>query len=260
MNEERRESVRAAETTLMVLETIAFSEEELGVTQIAGRLSLSKGAVFRHLQGLMERGFVVQNPQTSRYRLGVRASLIGSMAPPASDLAGAAEPVMREVRDRTAITAVLTTPTATGALVLATVIGFRTIEIGVRKGSELPFHASAQGKVMLAFGPPDLMERSMRLGLPALTPHSITDPDRLRANVEEIRQAGHSTAPQEALLGINTIAAPVFDCHDALVGAVALCGSIQHVTSDPTLVTEVINMGIRVSRSLGHGINVSQAG
>src|SRR5690606_37453275 len=122
----------------------------------------------------MERGFVVQNPQTSRYRLGVKASLIGSMAPPASDLAAADEPAMRDVRDRTAITAVLTTPTATGALVLATVIGYRTIEIGVPKGSELPFHASAQGKAMLAFGPPSLMERTLRLGLPPLTPQTIT--------------------------------------------------------------------------------------
>lgn len=249
--------MRAAETTLLVLETIAFSEEELGVTQIAARLSLSKGAVFRHLQGLMERGFVVQDPQTSRYRLGVKASLIGSMAPPASDLAGAADPVMREVRDRTAITAVLTTPTATGALVLATVIGYRTIEIGVRKGSELPFHASAQGKAMLAFGPPSLMERTLRLGLSPLTPQTVTDPDRLRAEVERIRQQGYSTAPEEALLGINTIAAPIFDAHDALVGAVALCGSIQHVTADPELVEEVRNMGLRVSRSLGHGINAS---
>src|SRR5690606_14849990 len=145
----------------------------------------------------------------------------------------AAEGPMRDIRDRTAITTVLSAPTTSGALVLNTVIGYRTIEIGVRKGSELPFHASAQGKVMLAFGPPALMERTLRLGLPPLTPHTITDADRLAAEIETIRASGVSLAPEEALLGINTLAAPVFDRDRKLVGAVALCGSIQYLPARP---------------------------
>ena len=54
------QAVRAAETTLRVLEVVAFSEEELGVTQIADRLGLTKGAVFRHLHGLVERGYLIR--------------------------------------------------------------------------------------------------------------------------------------------------------------------------------------------------------
>ncbi|WP_173932446.1 IclR family transcriptional regulator [Chelativorans sp. Marseille-P2723] len=254
MNSHRKDIVRAAETTLAVLEVVAFSEEELGVTQIAQRLSLSKGAVFRHLQGLVDRGFVAQDPITSRYRLGVKASLIGRIAPPANDLASAAEGPMRDTRDRTAITTVLSAPTVSGALVLATIIGYRTIEIGVRKGSELPFHASAQGKVMLAFGPPTLMERTLRLGLPALTPHTITDPDQLVTEVAAISKRGFATAPEEALLGINTIAAPVFDRSGQLVGAAALCGSIQYVPADhdEELAGLAQEMAARISRTLGY--------
>lgn len=254
MESNRKDIVRAAETTLAVLEVIAFAEEELGVTQIAQRLSLSKGAVFRHLLGLVERGFVAQDPHTSRYRLGVKASLIGRIAPPANDLAAAAEGPMREVRDRTAITTVLSAPTVSGALVLSTIIGYRTIEIGVRKGSELPFHASAQGKVMLAFGPPALMERTLRLGLPALTPHTIAEPAKLAAEVDAIRRHGVATAPEEALLGINTLAAPIFDRDGLLVGAAALCGSIQYLPGEPgeELFDIVREMARRISRTLGH--------
>lgn len=253
MDNQRKDTVRSAETTLAVLETIAFAGEDLGVTELAQRLSLSKGAIFRHLKGLVDRGFVAQDPQTARYRLGVKAALIGRIAPPENDLVGAAEGPMRDVRDRTAITTVLSAPTTTGALVLNTVIGYRTIEIGVRKGSELPFHASAQGKVMLAFGPPALMERTLRLGLPPLTPHTITDADRLAAEIETIRASGVSLAPEEALLGINTLAAPVFDRDRKLVGAVALCGSIQYLPARPDegLSAMVREMAQRISRTLG---------
>src|SRR5690606_522313 len=255
MDAQRKDIVRSADTTLAVLEAIAFAEEALGVTQIAQRLSLSKGAIFRHLQSLVDRGVVAQDPQTSRYRLGVKASLIGRLAPPENDLIAAAEGPMRDIRDRTAITTVLSAPTTSGALVLNTVIGYRTIEIGVRKGSELPFHASAQGKVMLAFGPPALMERTLRLGLPPLTPHTITDPDRLVSEVNLIRENGVATAPEEALLGINTLAAPVFDRDSRLAGAVALCGSIQYLPANPDdgLFAMVREMASRISRTLGYG-------
>jgi DNA-binding IclR family transcriptional regulator len=59
-------SVQSGDTTLVVLETVAFAEDELGVTQIAGRLGLTKSAIYRHLQGLVDRGYLVQHPVTSR--------------------------------------------------------------------------------------------------------------------------------------------------------------------------------------------------
>lgn len=181
------QTVRGVETTLWALEADAFEEEELGVTQIADRIGLTKGAVIRHLYGLVERGYLLQNQMTSRYRLGVKAYLIGRLAPRANDLAVSAEGPMRELSEQSGITTVLTTPTARGPLVLNAVLASRTIEIGVRTGSELSFHASAQGKVMLAFGPASLLERTLKAKLPALTPRTITDPKELRAAIAQIQ-------------------------------------------------------------------------
>lgn len=254
--EQGEQGVRAAQTTLLVLETVAFAEEPLGVTQIASRVGLSKGAVFRHLQGLVWRGYIAQDSVSARYHLGVKASLIGRLAPPLNDLAGAAEGPMREFRDATSITTVLTTPTATGALVLATSIAANKIEIGVRCGSELSFHCSAQGKVMLAYGPSPLLPRILREELAALTPRTITDPAKLRAEVETVRARGYAVAPEEALLGINALAAPVFGMHDEFIAVVALCGSIQYLPQEPPqdLVDAAKEMAQAVSRNLGHGI------
>lgn len=249
------QAVRAAETTLRVLETVAFAEEELGVTQIADRLGLTKGAVFRHLHGLVERGYLTQNPTTSRYRLGVKAYLIGRLAPRANDLASAAEGPMRKLSEQSGITTVLTTPTTHGCLVLNTILASRTIEIGVRPGSELSFHAAAQGKIMLAFGPAPLFERTLRSKLSRQTPHTITSAGKLRAEIAKVQAQGYAVAPEEALLGINALAAPVFNMRDELVAAAALVGSIQYIPRDPdrSMIDSVRQMAQDISRNLGHG-------
>ncbi|HEU5019328.1 MAG TPA: IclR family transcriptional regulator [Pseudolabrys sp.] len=249
-------AVRAAETTLRVLETVAFSEEELGVTQIAARLGLTKGAVFRHLHGLVERGYLLQNPTTSHYRLGVKAYLIGRLAPRANDLAGSAEGPMRKLSEQTGITTVLTTPTAHGCLVLNTILASRTIEIGVRPGSELSFHAAAQGKIILAFGPGPLLDRALKGRLPSLTPHTITDAGKLRTEIAKVREQGYAIAPEESLLGIAALAAPVFNMRDELVAAVALVGSIQYIPRKPSrsMIDGVKRMAQDISRNLGYGL------
>jgi DNA-binding IclR family transcriptional regulator len=249
------QAVRAAETTLRVLEVVAFSEEELGVTQIADRLGLTKGAVFRHLHGLVERGYLIQNPTTAHYRLGVKAYLIGRLAPRANDLAGSAEGPMRKLSEQSGITTVLTTATAHGGLVLNTILASRTIEIGVRPGSELSFHASAQGKIMLAFGPAPLLDRTLKTKLELLTPHTIVDTAKLSAEIAKVRKNGYAVAPEEALLGINALSAPVFSMHDEFVAAVALVGSIQHIPRNPStaMLESVKQMAQDISRNLGHG-------
>src|SRR4051812_30222369 len=91
--------VRSVLLALDVLEAVAFSGEELGVTQLAERLGMTKGSVHRHLITLVERGYLVQNSATTRYALGPKSRLLARLAPDA-DLVLLAEGPMRELRDR----------------------------------------------------------------------------------------------------------------------------------------------------------------
>jgi DNA-binding IclR family transcriptional regulator len=242
--------VRAAETALRVLETVAWAGEPVGVTQIAAALGGTKSAIFRHLLTLTERGYLVQDRDTSRYRLGSRAFLIAHLAPPAWDLARVLEPPMREARDATGLAVVLSTPTPAGALVIATLHGTMPIEIGVRPGSELPCHASAQGKVFAAFdlaAPPPAK-------LPRFTAHTITRPAAVAQELARVRRDGWAVAPEEAVLGVNALAMPVRDHADAVVASVALVGSIQHIpaTPDAALRATIRKLAAQSSRLLGN--------
>src|SRR5262245_4994769 len=108
--EGREPGVRAAETTLRILETVAFSRDPLGVTQIAKQLNLSKAGVFRYLQSLIEHGFVVQSRDTLRYRLGPKAYAVSHQAPVGSDLIEASDDPIRELSKKTGLSIVLGVP------------------------------------------------------------------------------------------------------------------------------------------------------
>lgn len=246
--------VRSVQLAIDVLEAVAFSDEELGVTQLADRLNVTKGSVHRHLHTLVDRGYLSQNPATSRYRIGPRSRLLTRHAPD-TDLVQLAEGPMRALRDALGHTVVLSEMTPRGALVVAKLSGISPIEIGVRSGSELSFHASAQGKVMLAFAPKPFQARVLARKLEVFTDKTVTAAARIEKDLIEIAKRGFAAAPEEAMLGINAVAAPVFDGQDACVASVAIVGSIQFLPGKPKPAdtSAVIEASQQISRRLGHG-------
>src|SRR5436190_19794307 len=99
MSENRDDNgIQSVKTALDILESIATSSEEMGVTQIAERVHLPNGSVYRHLQTLVDRGYLSQSSGTTCYRLGSKNRLLSRLSPEL-DLVQAADGSMREVRD-----------------------------------------------------------------------------------------------------------------------------------------------------------------
>jgi len=246
-------SVKSVQVTLDVLEAVAFSDDEVGVTELAGRLGLTKGTIFRHLKTLVDRGYLAQNPATSRYRLGIKSHLLGRMAGAAIDLLAASEQAMKTLRNATGQSVVLSAVEPRAVRVVSTLIGKSSIEIGVRPGSELQFHATAQGKIALAFSRRSLLAKLEKQSLARFTDHTITSVSALRREIERVRSQGWATAPEQTMLGINAVAAPVFDSRSGCVGALAIVGSVQFLRHQPDAaqISAVKNSAALVSRNLG---------
>lgn len=245
-------TVRSVQLAIDVLETVSFADEEMGVTQIAERLNVTKGSVFRHLHTLVDRGYLAQNPATSRYTIGPKSRLLARLAPD-TDLVKLAEGPMRELRDTLGHTVVLSEMTPRGALVLTKLNSTAPIEIGVRPGSELSFHASAQGKVMLAFAPRPFQARILSRQFEAFTEKTITSVERLETSLIDIAKQGYASAPGESMLGLNAVAVPIFDSHDACIAALAIVGSIQFLPDKPkrSEIDALIRASQQISRKLG---------
>lgn len=259
MTDPASSGVRSVQLAIDVLEAVAFADGELGVTQIAERLSMTKGSVHRHLQTLVERGYLAQNSSTSRYAIGPKSRLLARHAPDA-DLVHLAEGPMRQLRDALDQPIVLSEMTPRGALVLHKLAGTSPIEIGVRSGSELTFHASAQGKVMLAFAPPPFRERVLSRPLQRFTDKTIVSPRKLEHELQEVVRLGYASSPEEVAPGLNALAAPIFDAEGNCIAAVALVGSIQFLPEKPrpSDVAQLIDTARQISRKLGHGGSADQ--
>lgn len=253
--------VRSVQLAFDVLEAVAAEQDEIGVSELANRLATTKGTVFRHLQTLAERGYVSQNPSSTRYKLGVRAHLLGQAAAGRIDLLAASEAPARALREETGITVVVSAVSVRGVTVMTTLLGKSPLEIGVRPGSELTLHATAQGKAAAAFAHPSLMPAIRRRGLTRETDHTIQDFDALAAELARCVARGYATAPEEETLGINALAAPILGQDGHALGTIAIVGSIQHIPRDPATeqIDAVLRAAAKVSWELGYAGRIPPA-
>lgn len=255
MDSERdRGGIQAVHLTFDILEELMAAQQELGVSEITHRLGSSKGTIFRHLQTLVERGYLSQNPNTSRYRLGMRSLLLGEAARGSMDLLALGTEALGRLQAATRQTAVLSRIVGRTVTVLNTVTGPGALEIGVKPGSDLPLHASAQGKVALAFSRRGLLSALRRQPLAAMTDRTVTDPAVLEQEIATIRAQGWASACEEMMLGINGVAVPVFDETGDCIASLALVGSIQFIPARPgaALIDALRESGSRMSAALGY--------
>ncbi|WP_171909685.1 IclR family transcriptional regulator [Rhodobacter sp. 24-YEA-8] len=238
------------------MEALAGADAALGVSDLARMLDMPKARVHRHLSGLREHGYVVQTGRNNRYTTGWRLHLLGQQLVRKFDIMEIARPVMEELRDQVGQTVVISTFNENEVVVIDVVSGRSLLEIGLRPGTRFALNTVAQGKIALAFGPQDLRDRLFGAALTASTSHTITDPDRLRAEIDLTRNRGWADAPEEIFSGINAIAAPVLRNDRTLFGALALVGSIDFIpkTPDPRIIRLLQDSAEQISAGLGYRI------
>lgn len=223
------ELIQSVVMTGQIIEALAAAGEPMRLTALANQLGEPKAKMHRHLSTLKHLGFVDQDPKTETYRLGLKLVHIGQAATDQFDLRRLSEPYMTRLRDLTQQTIVLSTPANGDAIIGAVVDSPSMVSISVRLGYRLPAHASAQGRLTLAFSPAAMQQRVLSRKLQSFTPRTLTDPAKLRARLAQVRTQLYDVAMDETLLGISAVAAPILNYDNEIVGAIAIVGTTQYV-------------------------------
>lgn len=246
--------IQAVALALRLVSHLARQTEPVGVTAIAEALGTTKSRIHRHLQTLVQLGYAQQEPLNERYQVGPALINVGIVISENYDLVGRARAALRELRETLGCSAVLSRVEPDGIRVLLTISGKSPIEIGVKPGSLLPLHATAQGKVALAFGDPLVRERILDSELETLTPHTLTTARALVADLAKAKRQGWATAPNEVLIGLNALAVPIFDGRGVLAGTISIVDSIQHIEAEPSpeQIRHTLAAAAKVSASLGY--------
>src|SRR5215213_9428088 len=220
--------IQSVVMTGQILEALAAAGQPMRLTALANHLGEPKARMHRHLSTLKYLGFVEQDAQTDFYRLGLKLAHVGQAAMEQFELRRLAEPYAIKLRDLTGQTIVLSIPANGDAIVSAAWEFPNPVMISIKLGYRLPAHASAQGRLTLAFSPPELQSRLLSRKLAAYTPRTSTDAAHLRDRLAAIRKQLYEVAVDETLLGIATVAAPILNFRNELIGVIAVVGMTQH--------------------------------
>lgn len=195
--------------SLRVLEEVA-ARQPAGVGELARVLGIPKSSVQRALRALHAAGWIRPAAgEITRWELTTKALHVGRHAAGELSLRDAAVPVMEELRARTEETIHLAVPEGDSAVLIERLETPKPVRIILPLGKALPIHASANGKAILAHSPPEAIDRLLAAGLSRHTDTTIIDPDRLRAELAEIRERGYSTNGGEWRSDIAAIGAAV---------------------------------------------------
>ncbi|MGD9525792.1 IclR family transcriptional regulator [Pseudonocardia sp.] len=220
-------TVQSVDRAVTVLEILA-RDGEAGVTGLAAELGVHKSTAFRLVAALEARNLVEQNVDRGKYRLGLGILRLAGATAARLDVVQESRPVCRKLAAETGETINITVPSDGAALYVDQVAGSSAVQTHNWVGQRIPMHATSNGKVLLAFGPPELL---VGLELPAFTEHTITRRDRLDDELAAIRAEGHGVAVDELEIGLTAIAAPIRNPDGVAVASLSASGPSFRLTA-----------------------------
>jgi len=246
--------VQSVGRAVSILELLADSQGELGVTELGRRLGVHKATASRLVATLAEHGLVERNPVTDKYRLGFGLIHLAGSAMAGMDLAREARPVLEELAERTEETVNLAVLDGDGVLNVDQITSPRAVASQSWIGRRTPWHCTSSGKVLVAFLPEDAIEPLLAGALERFARKTITDPERLRAVLAEARTTGFAQTVEEFEDGLNAVAAPIRRADGQVIAAVSVAGpAFRMRPADlPRIARMVADATGTISRRLGY--------
>lgn len=215
-----RERIASTQRSLEILDVLAEGGQ-LGTNEIARRTETTASTVSRQLGTLVAARLVEHVPESGRYRLGIRLVELANAVLLRLDVRATARPHLEALVAEIGETATLSAPGEPDAVTVDVVRTHHYVQGATQLGRPSIAHATAAGKVMLAF-----TGRLPKAPLRAYTDSTIRTLRELERELERIRKRGWAEAYEEREEGLNAVAAPVFAADSALAGIVGLQGPV----------------------------------
>ncbi|HEY3729189.1 MAG TPA: IclR family transcriptional regulator, partial [Solirubrobacteraceae bacterium] len=215
-----REGSSPAEQVARVLAAVLDrSPRTLG--ELSDEAAISEADLGPVLEALERHGLVAVDPDRASIRPGAAALRFARSDLGLADLVELARPGMRRLAAESGETANLILPRPGGTEAIAQIDGSHLLGVTNWVGRPLGLHATAAGKVFLAFGAAELADDPLE----PLAPATITDRERLMAELETVRERGYATIVDELEPGLSAVAAPIREHGGAVVAVLCLSGA-----------------------------------
>lgn len=237
-----------------LLKEFSYGSREIGVTELSRRLGIGKSTAHRLLHTLTEERLLERDPYTGAYRLGLAMYELGSVVSAHTDIHEACSPVIDQLRNATRETVQVAVLDGREVVYVERRESPQTIRLFGRVGHRNDAHCTSTGKVLLAFLPPERLETLLAgWTLPAQTPFTITDMDRLRTELEAVRRRGWAEQVNETEMGAASISAPVRNGLGDVVAALSVAGPVQRLQGESLkrFAKPMLEAAVAISRRMG---------
>ncbi|KUL35297.1 IclR family transcriptional regulator [Actinoplanes awajinensis] len=244
-------TVQSIERAAAILRMLAGGPGRLGLSEIARSLDLAKGTTHGILRTLQGVGFVEQDRTSGQYQLGAALLHLGTSYLDINELRSRsinwADPLAVRSGEAVRIGTVLEGQVLIVHHVFRPDDTFQTLDVG----SLLPLHATALGKVLLAY-----QAGSAKMDLTAYTRKTLSKMSDLSKALEHARETGWAADVEELTLGQAAVAAPIRGYGGLVIGAIGVSGPVERICDSryaprPHLVTSVRDAARAISREMG---------
>lgn len=252
---EHESPIKILDKALRILTLFSSEEPEWGITELAMRVGMPKSTVFRVLKVLASHEFLIQDPLTRRFRLGLGALQLGHRAYEGLELRQVALPVLNRIAALIGETVTLQVLNQEHdrAVCIERAQRQSGLRLIMEVGNTAPLHAGSSSKALLAFLPAERIESVIARGLPALTPATIVDPEHLRRDLAEIRARGYALSFGETDEGTTGVSVPILDGRGSVIASLTIAGPATRLNrSTIPRCIELAREGVRqIAQDLG---------
>ncbi len=220
--------VQSIEKAAKLLDCFWHAGHALSLTELVKLTGWAKSTIHGLLSTMVDCAIVEQNPLDGKYRLGYHLFELGSAVHMAWDAVALAKPHLLHLVATQKESAYLARLTFNELLLADCAEPHEGFRVSSEPGTRMPLHCTSQGKAILANRP----EAEVRLllrhqGMKALTPNTITDWDTFQQQLKEVRQTGIALEREEYKLGLQSMAAPIFDSRGECNYAIGIVGLLH---------------------------------
>lgn len=238
---------------MKVLALFTSARRELGVVEVATLLGRPKSTVSGWMSAMNEVGLLDREGGSGPYRLGIRLAALGELARRSVLFEREARPLLEQLTRRTRETSSANVLIGSAVVNSVVVESPQPILSAGGIGIPMPIHATAAGKILVAWKPEEEIRHLLPVRLERFAAGTILDIEEFFEVLAVVRSQGYSIADGELAPDLFAVSAPVRDSSSAVVGAISIAAPASRIAIDaiPRLVDEVRQTAAATSAALG---------
>lgn len=203
--------VQSIDRAVAILDCFSEEKKELRLSEISERLGLNKSTVHGIISTLKYHGFISQDEETQKYKLGIRFVQFGDLVINSMNIRNAAVPVIDAVCERIEETVHIAMLDGLDVVWIEKRECTKSIKTSTKIGARLPAYTTADGKIIICYQNKDKIKNYLPKRIPQYTKNTITNKGEFIKKLEEMKKNGYAIDNEEYVEGLKCVAAPIFD-------------------------------------------------